>query len=134
MTCSSFQRNTRQRKVILEELRKVKTHPTAVGLYASVRRRMPKISLGTVYRNLELLSSLGMIQKLEFGSDEARYDGVIVYHDHFRCVSCGRVEDAPGLPAELTGDGKRDWENHEVLGHRLEFFGICPKCKPRQAQ
>jgi len=134
MINSELHRNTRQRQVILEELRKLKTHPTAAGLYAIVRRRMPKISLGTVYRNLELLSQLGTIWKLEFGSDEARYDGTVEYHDHLRCVRCGRVDDAPGPPLALTEGGKEDWGGYKVLGHRLEFFGVCPKCCRRQAK
>ncbi len=66
MNSNNSHRNTRQRRLILEELRKLKTHPTAASLYAIVRRRMPKISLGTVYRNLELLNQMGMIRKLDF--------------------------------------------------------------------
>lgn len=134
MIRGNIHRNTRQRKVILEELRKLKSHPTAAGLYAIVRRRMPKISLGTVYRNLELLSRLGMIQKLEFGNGEARYDGTIENHDHSRCVCCERVDDAPGPPLAVSGGGKEDWDGYKVLGHRLEFFGVCPKCRRRQAK
>ena len=67
-----IQRNTRQRQVILEELRCLESHPTAAALHAIVRRRLPKISLGTVYRNLELLARKGMIQKLESAGAEAR--------------------------------------------------------------
>jgi Fur family ferric uptake transcriptional regulator len=58
---------TRQRRVILEELRKVNTHPSADEIYEIVRKRLPRISLGTVYRNLEILSESGDIQKLEPG-------------------------------------------------------------------
>ena len=133
MISSDFQRNTRQRRMILEELQKLKTHPTAAGLYALVRRRMPKISLGTVYRNLELLSRAGKIQKLDFSSGEARYDGNVLYHDHLRCVCCGRIDDAPCPPLAITLSGKEDWEGYQVLGHRLEFFGVCPKCSRSQA-
>jgi len=134
MISSNFQRNTRQRQVILEELQKLRSHPTAAGLYAIVRRRMPKISLGTVYRNLELLYRTGTIQKLDFSSGEARYDGNAVNHDHLRCVSCGRVDDAPGPPLVLADGGKEDWGGYKVLGHRLEFFGVCQKCRRRQAK
>ena len=126
---TNFRRNTQQRQVILDELRKLKSHPTAAGLYEIVRRKMPKISLGTVYRNLELLNHLGIIQKLEFGSSEARYDGNIVNHDHLRCVSCGRVDDAPDSPLVFEGGGNKDCGGYKVLGHRLEFFGYCPQCR-----
>ena len=75
MYTNRLQRNTRQRQVILEELQKLTSHPTAAVLYDIVRRRLPKISLGTVYRNLELLARMGMVQKLELAGGEARFDG-----------------------------------------------------------
>jgi Fe2+ or Zn2+ uptake regulation protein len=134
MISNNNHRNTRQRKVILEELQKVKEHPTAASLYAIVRRRMPKISLGTVYRNLELLNQMGMVQKLDFSGAEARYDGNVEDHDHLRCVRCMRVDDAPGPPLALAGGGKEDWGGYKVLGHRLEVFGVCPKCSRRKAK
>ncbi len=124
MISSNLHRNTRQRQVILEELRKLKTHPTAAGLYAIVRRRMPRISLGTVYRNLELLNRMGTIQKIEFCSGEARYDGTVEHHDHFRCVCCGRVDDTPGPPLHSWGAERKIGVVYKVLGHRLEFFGF----------
>ena len=132
MISSNLHRNTRQRKLILEELRKVKKHPTAAGLYAIVRRKMPKISLGTVYRNLELLNQMGMIQKLDFGSGEARYDGNLSDHDHLRCVCCMCVDDAPGPPLAIRGGRKEDWDGYKILGYRLEFFGVCPRCRGRR--
>jgi Fur family transcriptional regulator, ferric uptake regulator len=124
-----FQRNTQQRQVILEELRKLKTHPTAAVLYAIVRSRLPKISLGTVYRNLEMLNHLGMIQKLESGGGEARYDGTVDHHDHIRCVNCKKVEDAPSLPLALSGVEGNDLGGYKILGHRFEYLGLCPKCQ-----
>ena len=86
-------RMTKQRQVILEELRKVKTHPTADDMYQMLRKKMPKISLGTVYRNLEILSESGIIQKLDVGGTQKRFDGDISIHSHVRCVDCGRVGD-----------------------------------------
>ena len=66
---------TRQRPVILEELKNLTTHPTADELYSMVRRRLPRISLGTVYRNLEILSEMGLAQKLESAGAQRRYGG-----------------------------------------------------------
>jgi Fur family ferric uptake transcriptional regulator len=124
-----FQRNTRQREVILEELKKLHSHPTAVGLYEIVRRRLPKISLGTVYRNLELLVEMGAVEKLDFGAAEARFDGNTDHHDHVRCLRCGRVADIEGRPLDLSLDNDHDCAGFEILGHRLQFVGICPQCK-----
>jgi Fur family transcriptional regulator, ferric uptake regulator len=125
---SQSQRHSRQRQVILEELQKLTTHPTAVVLYQIVRQRLPKISLGTVYRNLDLLTRTGIIQKLEFGGEEARFDGNPTPHQHVRCVKCGRVDDIHGLPLDLFGGVKNDFNGYCVLGHRIEFFGVCPQC------
>ena len=127
------QRTTRQRQVILEELQKLQSHPTAAALYEIVRRRVPRISLGTVYRNLELLARTGVIRKLEFAGAEARFDGNVSRHDHLRCVRCGRVDDIHGPPLDLTGGSANDWRNYRILGHRVEVFGICPQCSAEQA-
>lgn len=125
-------RNTRQRQVILEELQNLTSHPTAAALYETVRRRLPKISLGTVYRNLELLARMGVIQKLDFAGGEARFDGNVARHDHLRCVRCGRVDDVSAPPLDLSEGPTNDWSGYRILGHRLEFFGICPECRLRQ--
>ena len=123
-----FQRNTRQRRVILEELRKLTSHPTAGELHEITRQRLPKISLGTVYRNLDLLARNGLIRKLETGRGEARFDGDLDHHYHVRCVRCGRVDDAHDLsPDSVTGEVK-SLNGYEVLGFRLEFFGVCQAC------
>ncbi|MEJ2286365.1 MAG: transcriptional repressor [Desulfobacterales bacterium] len=121
-------RMTRQRKVILEELRKVDTHPSADEVYDMVRRRLPRISLGTVYRNLEILSQNGRIQKLEIGGTQKRFDGNPANHYHLRCLHCDRVVDTP---ADIDVAVDHDFENatnFKITGHRLELIGICPHC------
>jgi Fur family transcriptional regulator, ferric uptake regulator len=120
---------TKQRKVIVEELKELKTHPTATSLYELVRKRLPKISLGTVYRNLDLLAEAGIIQKLETAGTQKRFDGTVGNHYHVRCVQCGQVDDIPlplfGEIEELLGG----LGNYKILSHRLEFQGICPSCQ-----
>ncbi len=76
------QRNTQQRQVILEELQKLTSHPTVAEVYEIVRKRLSKISLGTVYRNLELLAQNRTIQKLDISGTEARFDGNPERHWH----------------------------------------------------
>ena len=128
-----LQRNTPQRRIVLEELRKVTSHPTAVELYELVRNRLPKISLGTVYRNLDLLAEWGAIQKLTFGGREARFDGNADRHYHARCLRCGRVDDLHGLPAQSTVKEPKEVGGYEILGHRLEFVGNCPDCRNQRS-
>ncbi|MBI4793247.1 MAG: transcriptional repressor [Deltaproteobacteria bacterium] len=122
-------RMTKQRQVILEELRKVKTHPTADDMYQMLRRKMPKISLGTVYRNLEILSESGMIQKLDVGGTQKRFDADISIHSHVRCIDCGRVGDIDVKPhCNLEAEAQK-MTDFEIFRHRLEFTGRCPLCQ-----
>jgi len=126
-------RMTRQRQVILEELRKVNTHPSADEIYEIVRKRLPRISLGTVYRNLEILSANGEIQKLELGCSLKRFDGVAQEHYHIRCLDCDRVIDVPsGFDVCITHELAENTD-FKIIGHKLVFIGICPAClKPSQ--
>jgi Fur family ferric uptake transcriptional regulator len=124
---------TPQREVILDRLRKADSHLTADEVYEMVRARLPRISLGTVYRNLETLSRLGMIQKLDIAGAQRRFDAITKNHYHLRCLGCGRIDDAPmKLQASLEGSLEGLTE-YEIIGHRLEFVGFCLKCrkKPR---
>lgn len=125
---------TRQRQIILEELRKVTTHPTADELCQLVRRRLPHISLGTVYRNLEILSAHGLMQKLELAGSQRRFDGNVQNHYHVRCLGCGRVEDLPTRPIPISESDLRAATQFEIIGHRVEFFGWCPDCKRKNRQ
>lgn len=121
-------RMTRQRMVILEELRRVNDHPSADEIYERVRERLPRISLGTVYRNLEILTELGEIQTLELSGSIRRFDGVAAKHYHIRCVQCGRVDDAPIAPLNQLENELYGSTVYTIIGHRLEFTGMCPEC------
>ena len=122
-------RMTRQRQVILEELRQVNTHPSADEIYEMVRKRLPRISLGTVYRNLEILSESGEIQKVELGSHLKRFDGFAHLHYHIRCVRCDRLVDAPTHLNLDIEDRLQSETDFQILGHKLEFSGLCPDCQ-----
>jgi len=121
-------RKTPQRRIILEELQKSRSHPTAAELYEIVRCRLPRISLGTVYRNLDLLAEMGTIQRLDLGGT-TRFDGDPCRHYHVRCVHCGRVDDVRDLPADLVRGKPKETGGYEIVGHRLEYLGVCPECR-----
>ena len=127
------QRNTRQRQVILEELRAVSSHPTAAELYELVRRRLPRISMGTIYRNLDLLAKGGLVNRLEGDGAQARFDGDLEPHCHVRCVHCGVIGDIHNVPDTIPLDEISGWTDFEILGQRLDFIGVCPDCKGRDA-
>jgi Fur family ferric uptake transcriptional regulator len=122
-------RLTKQRQVILEELMKLTSHPTADELYHIVRRRLPTISLGTVYRNLDLLSKKNVIRKLDISGKRARFDANTNNHHHIRCLRCDRVDDIFNLPEIEIEKYVSKATNYEVLGYNLEYLGICPECK-----
>lgn len=122
-------RNTKQRQLILETLQKTDTHPTADWIYQKVRDKMPNVSLGTVYRNLGVLKEQQIIQELHHAGSQSRYDGNPHPHYHFFCLGCGRVDDVPGLYSEEV-DCKFtcNMPDYAVLGHNVEFYGLCPEC------
>jgi len=125
-------RMTKQRQVILEELRAVTSHPTADDMYDMVRRRLPNVSLGTVYRNLEILAESGVVQKIDIGGTKKRFDGNVAIHYHLRCEVCGRVDDVhldPGVDLEEMAAMLTDYT---ILRHRLEFIGVCPGCQQKR--
>jgi Fur family ferric uptake transcriptional regulator len=121
-------RITNQREVILNELRAVKSHPTADELYTQVRRRLPRVSLATVYRNLEWLSEQGLARKIEVGGRQKRFDGDISDHYHVRCQKCGRVADVEMDTLDNPEGCISQAFGFTVTGHRLEFTGLCAQC------
>lgn len=125
-------RITQQREIILEELKAVKTHPTADALYDMARQRLPRISLATVYRNLEWLTGHGMVQKIEVGGRQKRFDGNTAEHYHIRCIKCGKVDDVAVNPIENLDNRIEKTCGYRVMGHRLEFMGICPECRTNE--
>ena len=104
-------------------------HPTAETVYLNIRREFPNISLGTVYRNLNLLAGIGEIQKLSPGIGPDRFDGNPAPHYHFICRHCGCVMDltVSGLD-HINILAGQDFDG-EIEGHITYFYGTCPSCK-----
>ena len=119
---------SRQREFIKNSLAKRYDHPTADMLYTSIRKEFPNISLGTVYRNLNLLAEIGEIQKLNFGSGADHFDARTVPHYHFICKCCHQVSDLPMAPlGEITTLAQR-YYGGKIDGHSTTFYGICELC------
>jgi Fur family ferric uptake transcriptional regulator len=127
-------RLTTQRQIILEELEKVTSHPTANEVYDMVRRRLPRIGLGTVYRNLELMANSGIILKLEVGGTQKRFDATVEPHYHIRCSSCGKVNDINIAVQEHINQEAEKASNYKILGHHIEFSGICRSCSEKSME
>jgi len=122
-------RSSKQKKAILRVLQRSTSHPSADWIYEEVRKQIPNISLGTVYRNLNMLQKEGSIVDLSFAGAPSRYDGKLEPHYHFRCVKCACLFD---IDQPVKGDldkGMAQDFGFEVFGHRLEFYGFCPDCR-----
>src|SRR2546427_4629662 len=99
-------RLTRPRRLILDVVRATDAHPTAAVVYQRVRRRLPRVSLATVHRNLRMLAAEGFLaERADAGG--MRFDGNTAPHDHFTCLACGRIYDVPARPSEASGAGLR---------------------------
>jgi Fe2+ or Zn2+ uptake regulation protein len=127
-------RESRQRDVVLAVVRSTMDHPTAEWIYRQARRTLPRISLGTVYRNLKKLAGEGLIREIhtgEAGGHAARFDGNTGRHYHIRCLGCGRVNDLPiSVDARLEEEAGRAM-NYRILGHQVEVYGLCPLCQAK---
>ena len=131
-------RMTHQRQVILEEVMKDGGHPTADEIYERVRKQLPRISMGTVYRNLDILVSSGFISRIEPGLPQMRFDGKTREHYHITCIRCGKIENAP---IEPFGDTLNTLEHalgrltkFGIFGHKLEFMGLCKECMEKESR
>ena len=129
-TPASDTRETRQRTLIHDIVASTHTHPTADWIYERARRRMPRVSMGTVYRNLQVLEREGRIRAIDSWGRATRYDADLSEHYHFLCEGCGAITDLEKpegsdarIAALLRGKG------YALAGHRLEFRGLCPGCR-----
>jgi Fur family ferric uptake transcriptional regulator len=103
-------------------------HPPAEWVHRQARRHLPRIGLGTVYRNLQRLAAEGLIREIHAGGQAARFDGNTGRHYHIRCVACGRVNDLPlSVDTRIEEEAGRAM-NYKVLGHHVEVHGLCPLC------
>jgi Fe2+ or Zn2+ uptake regulation protein len=120
---------TRQRVAVYAYLRQVAHHPTAEEVFLAVKPNLPKISLATVYKNLEALVACGAISKLTYGDAAARYDMRTDHHYHTRCLECGKVSD---LDSAAGGDllkRIKPQAGFRVKDYRLELLGYCRDCR-----
>jgi len=121
---------TRQRARILEWLRATDSHPTASLTHEALVRELPNLSLGTVYRNLEVLVSEGLIDEVASAGGGVRYDGNPKPHHHFICESCGAIDDLHlQAPLELARKLRRA-RGRSARRIRIDFYGVCESCEP----
>jgi len=120
-------RVTKQKKLVLELLHSTDCHPTADWIYTQARQELPDISLGTVYRNLQVLLEEGEIQELNYGKSQSRYDGNPMPHYHFVCLECGQVLDFQDNTVSVD-NSVLSAAPGQVDFYRLECYGVCKHC------
>jgi Fe2+ or Zn2+ uptake regulation protein len=118
-------RNSHQRNLIYSIIKESTSHPTADEVYLKARMQMPKLSLGTVYRNLGELEADGQIREVRFGAGPSRYDGMLGAHEHFVCTQCGKVSDILPTLTDPALPGKA------VTSYKLDYFGLCESCNAK---
>lgn len=119
---------SRQRECIRNFMTGRTDHPTADIVYSNVKREMPNISLGTVYRNLMLLSDEGELARVDVGDGVVHFDPDTSVHYHFVCDSCGAVIDIPYRDFRHINDEVSDTFGGRITGHKIFFNGLCPDC------
>jgi len=120
---------TRQRAAVHGYLRKADHHPTAEEVFLAVKQELPKISLATVYKNLEALVACGAASRLTYGDLAARYEIRTDHHYHSRCLKCGRITDVAPAPGEQLLKLMKAPRGFKVEDYRIELLGYCKNCK-----
>lgn len=120
---------SRQRDAIVNYLMTRTDHPTADAIYNAIRKDFPKISLGTVYRNLTLLTELGTIQRISCGGPSEHFDANCKPHNHFICNECGSIIDLEMENIDFVNTLAAKDFTGEITGYSIYFRGICEKCK-----
>ena len=123
------QRQSKQRNRILEFLRSTDSHPTADRIYEHIKKEFPKLSLGTVYRNLSMLIDQGLVKKIHFGSTFDRFEANTRQHYHLICESCGNIVDFNMNIYDDLNEQAKKLTTFKIHDHKLEFFGICQDCR-----
>ncbi len=122
-------RETKQREAILRILKNTRAHPTADQIYDAVRKEIPNISKGTVYRNLQVLQEDGAVSELNLNGTLSRYEAKQESHYHFRCEQCGRVFDLDEPVDKELDERVSKKTGFKVSHHQTEFRGLCKDCQ-----
>ena len=126
-----MKKNSKQRDLIIHIIRNTKCHPNADWIYDQARLQIPNISLGTIYRNLNLLCTEGKIAELSLDKGITRYDGDLREHYHVRCSQCGRIDDVPHLVPRVSVEEIEQSTGYRIHTHQMSLIGLCPDCEQK---
>lgn len=123
---------TPQRLAVYRALAESKEHPSAEMIYSQLKETFPTMSLATIYKTVDMLVELGLVQKLNVGEDSFRYDAWTDDHSHIRCTVCGRVDDLTEIDSDAILDAANRNSDYQITGQQFYFYGICKDCQKEQ--
>lgn len=123
---------TPQRLAIYNTLQHTKAHPSAEMIFNELQPLYPTMSLATVYKTIEILKEIGLIQVLNVGEDSFRYDADTTNHPHVRCMRCGRVDDIEDIDSEDFISDVSKCTRYQLTGQQFYFYGVCPECQQKE--
>jgi len=123
---------TPQRLAIYKMLSSTKSHPNAEMIFNELQPMYPTMSLATVYKTMEILKEIGLVQMLNASEDSFRYDADTSNHPHVRCMECGRIDDVDNIDSEEFVNQVSQGTKYQLTGQQFYFYGICPECQKKQ--
>jgi Fur family peroxide stress response transcriptional regulator len=120
---------TPQRIAVYKYLRSTKEHPSAEIIYKALQPSYPTMSLATVYKALKTLVEVDLVQEINVGEGNFRYDGNVMSHPHVQCLNCGKVDDIEGISLVDLNTKIKEHTQYEILSNQIYFYGVCPNCK-----
>lgn len=112
---------------VLDYLLQSKEHPTAEAIFKEISKQMPTLSITSIYNTLSLFVQKGIIVEINIEPAQVRYDAVVDYHGHFKCIRCGRLLDIP-FDEQLEKKPIREINGCKILQKQIYYFGICDRC------
>lgn len=123
---------TPQRLAVYEVLKNTKEHPSAETIYNKLLPLYPTMSFATVYKTLQVLKDINLVQELNVGEGSFRYDATVAHHPHITCLSCGKVDDVEDETIFDLQDKVSEKTGYKLVRQQLYFFGYCPVCRDKE--
>lgn len=120
---------TPQRLAVYKYLMNTCEHPSAETIYKAIQPEYPTMSLATVYKALKTLVEVGLIQEINVGEGNFRYDGIAHEHPHIQCLNCSKVEDLGELTFSTLNSQAEKHSDFKVLSNKVYFYGLCMNCQ-----
>lgn len=122
---------TPQRIAVYKYLKSSKEHPSAETIYKALQKDYPTMSLATVYKALKTLVDVNLVQEINVGEGNFRYDGNTCSHPHIQCISCNKVEDINGIFFNNLNEEVQNYTKYDIVANQVYFYGICSNCKEK---